>query len=141
MQKYGLRDHPTHTHEVSPFDGVTLACTRDQEAVSQCLMHLVRWINFGVAPQLMYRDKDGATTPIQDLNVICNRIPVHVIFGGNPDYLWAFPRYHFNSRFSFPFRFQTPFSTGRAYGSEIRSKVCFRDSDSEYRPLGIRYAY
>jgi len=35
----------------------------------------------------MYRDKDGATTPIQDLNVICNRIPVHVIFGGNPDYL------------------------------------------------------
>lgn len=34
LQKYGLRDHPTHTHEVSPFDGVTLACTRDQEAVS-----------------------------------------------------------------------------------------------------------
>lgn len=66
--KYGLRDHPTHTHEVSPFDGVTLACTRDQEA-------------------LMYRDKDGATTPVQDLNVICRQIPVHVIFGGNPDYL------------------------------------------------------
>jgi hypothetical protein len=34
LQKYGLRDHPTHTHEVSPFHGVTLACTRDQEAAS-----------------------------------------------------------------------------------------------------------
>jgi len=66
--KYGLRDHPTHTHEVSPFHGVTLACTRDQEA-------------------LMYRDKDGATAPVQDLNVVCHQIPVHVIFGGNPDYL------------------------------------------------------
>ena len=37
LQKYGLRDHPTRTHEVSPFDGVTLACTRDQEAVSHYL--------------------------------------------------------------------------------------------------------
>ncbi|KAF9653902.1 hypothetical protein BDM02DRAFT_3216155 [Thelephora ganbajun] len=66
--KYGLRDHPTHAHEVSPFDGVTLACTRDQEA-------------------LMYRDKDGATAPVQDLNAICSQVPVHVIFGENPDYL------------------------------------------------------
>jgi len=66
--RYGLRDHPTHTHEVSPFDGVTLACTRDQEA-------------------LMYRDKDGATAPVKDLNVICGHTPVHVVFGGNPDYL------------------------------------------------------
>jgi len=66
--KYGLRDHPTHTHEVSPFDGVTLACTRDQEAS-------------------MYRDKDGSTAPVKDLDVICSQIPVHVVFGGNPDYL------------------------------------------------------
>jgi hypothetical protein len=36
---------------------------------------------------MMYRDKDGATAPVKDLNVICNQIPVHVIFGGTPDYL------------------------------------------------------
>jgi len=35
----------------------------------------------------MYREKDGITAPVKDLNGICNRIPVHVIYGGNPDYL------------------------------------------------------
>jgi len=35
----------------------------------------------------MYRDKDGATAPVEDLNVVCRKIPVHIIFGGNPDYL------------------------------------------------------
>lgn len=38
----------------------------------------------------MYRDKDGASAPVQDLNVICTQIPVHVILGGIPDYLYGF---------------------------------------------------
>lgn len=41
-------------------------------------------INFGILFQTMYRDKDGATAPVQDLNVICHQIPVHLIFGGTP---------------------------------------------------------
>jgi len=48
-------------------------------------------IDFGISLQLMYRDKDGASAPVQDLNVICTQIPVHVIFGENPDYLYVSP--------------------------------------------------
>lgn len=34
QQKYALRPHPGSYSETSPYNGVTLACTRDQEAVS-----------------------------------------------------------------------------------------------------------
>ena len=46
-----------------------------------------RFINLEKLHQSMYREKDGAATTVQDLNVVCHQIPVHVIFGGNPDYL------------------------------------------------------
>ena len=35
----------------------------------------------------MYKDVDGPTKPLGDLNVACSRIPVHVIFGGINDFM------------------------------------------------------
>jgi len=65
--KYALRRHPGSYSE-TPYNGVTLACTRDQEAA-------------------MYRDVDGPTKPLSDLNAACTRISVHIIFGAINDFL------------------------------------------------------
>jgi len=35
----------------------------------------------------MYRDVDGPTKPVSDLNMACARIPVHIIFGAINDFL------------------------------------------------------
>ncbi|KAJ7576874.1 Alpha/beta hydrolase fold-1 [Mycena floridula] len=61
--KHGIRQHPCEDYA-----GVTLACTRDQEAA-------------------MYRDPDGATKPMIDLNKACATRPVHVILGGVHDFM------------------------------------------------------
>ncbi|ESK91250.1 alpha/beta-hydrolase [Moniliophthora roreri MCA 2997] len=66
--KYGLRAHPGSFYSVSPYPGVTLACTRDQEAA-------------------MYRDPDGATTPVVPLTQACKEKPVHLILGGVHDFM------------------------------------------------------
>jgi len=66
--KYGIRDHPTSTYEIAPYKGVTLACTRDQEAI-------------------MYRDEHGATRPVVNLRKACSEVPVHVVWGENGDYV------------------------------------------------------
>ena len=39
--------------------------------------------------QTMYREPEGATKPVQDLDKICSRIPVSIVFGGENDYLYA----------------------------------------------------
>ena len=31
--------------------------------------------------QAMYRDVDGPTKPVEDLNKICHQIPIHLILG------------------------------------------------------------
>lgn len=38
----------------------------------------------------MYRDVDGPTKPLLDLNQACARIPVHIIFGGIKDIMFVF---------------------------------------------------
>lgn len=35
----------------------------------------------------MYRDVDGPTKPVADLNWACANMPVHVVFGDKPDFL------------------------------------------------------
>jgi pimeloyl-ACP methyl ester carboxylesterase len=37
----------------------------------------------------MYLDEEGATKPVEDLNTICHRIPVHLILGEVPDFIPA----------------------------------------------------
>jgi len=69
--KYALRPHPGSYHPESPYNGVSLACTRDTEAG-------------------MYRDVDGPTKPIPGLQRTCSRIPVHIIFGNINDYMPRF---------------------------------------------------
>jgi len=69
--KHALKPHPGSYHPEAPYNGVSLACTRDTEAG-------------------MYRDVDGPTKPIPGLNRTCARIPVHVIFGGVNDYMPRF---------------------------------------------------
>ncbi|KAI5116764.1 hypothetical protein M0805_004981 [Coniferiporia weirii] len=66
--KYGLRTHPGARFTDTPYNGVTLCCSREQEAV-------------------MYRDVDGPTKPVSDLNDACARLPIHVIFGAINDYI------------------------------------------------------
>ncbi|KAH8830962.1 Alpha/beta hydrolase family-domain-containing protein [Flagelloscypha sp. PMI_526] len=71
--RHAIRQHPGARHKDAPYLGVTLACSRDQEAA-------------------MYRDVDGPTKPIADLNKACARMPVHLIIGGINDFIS--PRIH-----------------------------------------------
>ncbi|KAJ8076164.1 hypothetical protein PM082_022149 [Marasmius tenuissimus] len=66
--KHGVVPHQGSYYKESPYNGVTLACTRDQEAA-------------------MYRDPDGATKPVQHLTKACNEKPVHLILGGVYDFM------------------------------------------------------
>jgi hypothetical protein len=38
LKKYALRPHPASKHPETPYNGVTLACSRDQEAVCDSLL-------------------------------------------------------------------------------------------------------
>ncbi|KAF8351703.1 hypothetical protein F5887DRAFT_931961 [Amanita rubescens] len=64
--EHGLRPHPAGKWADAPFNGVTLACTREQEAA-------------------MYRDAEGATEPVEMLNYVCTFLPVHLILGRKHD--------------------------------------------------------
>ncbi|GJE83928.1 abhydrolase domain-containing protein mpaH [Phanerochaete sordida] len=64
--RYGLRAHPHANRSLAPYNGMTLACTREQEAT-------------------MYRDADGGIKPLEQLTAICQKIPVHVAFGADAD--------------------------------------------------------
>ncbi|THV00009.1 hypothetical protein K435DRAFT_470597 [Dendrothele bispora CBS 962.96] len=66
--KYGIRIHSGSFYKESPYNGVTLACTREQEAA-------------------MYRDPEGGTKPVDSLNQFCQEIPVHLVLGGSHDFL------------------------------------------------------
>ncbi|KAJ7775678.1 Alpha/Beta hydrolase protein [Mycena maculata] len=66
--EYGVLEHPGARYPEGAYPGVTLACTRDQEAA-------------------MYRDPDGATKPMDTLNRMCHTRPVHLILGGIPDFV------------------------------------------------------
>ena len=37
----------------------------------------------------MYKDIDAPTKPIADLDVLCSRLPVHIIFGAIYDILYV----------------------------------------------------
>lgn len=37
----------------------------------------------------MYMEPDGATKPVQDLDKVCPRIPVSIVFGSDNDYMYA----------------------------------------------------
>ncbi|KAF8719049.1 hypothetical protein AX14_011527 [Amanita brunnescens Koide BX004] len=64
--EHGLRPHPAFKWYRAPFHGVTLACTREQEAA-------------------MYRDLEGATDPVKMLDQVCTFVPVHLILGRKHD--------------------------------------------------------
>ncbi|KAG2751062.1 alpha/beta-hydrolase [Suillus brevipes Sb2] len=66
--KFGLRTHPGARHPRAPYDGVSLACSREEEVT-------------------MYREPDGATKPVQDLDKVCSHIPVSIVFGSDNDYI------------------------------------------------------
>jgi len=66
--KYGIVEHPGARFAEGAYPGVTLACSRDQEAA-------------------MYRDPDGATKPMQTLNNFCRMHPVHLILGNVADFV------------------------------------------------------
>jgi len=66
--KHGIRPHPGSYYLENPYLGVTLACTRDQEAA-------------------MYRDPEGATKPVESLDVACREKPVHIVLGGINDFM------------------------------------------------------
>lgn len=66
--QHAIRPHPGSYHVENPYVGFSLACTRDQEAA-------------------MYRDPEGATKPIGDLNKVCASRPVHLVLGGIHDFL------------------------------------------------------
>jgi hypothetical protein len=38
----------------------------------------------------MYRDPEGATKPVESLNVACREKPVHIILGGIADFMYVF---------------------------------------------------
>ncbi|KAI6044065.1 hypothetical protein EDC04DRAFT_458063 [Pisolithus marmoratus] len=61
--RYGLRNHPGAQHEVAPYTGVCLACSREEEVT-------------------MYRDPTGPSRGLEVLSEICKYVPVSVIFGG-----------------------------------------------------------
>ncbi|KAF9239173.1 hypothetical protein BU15DRAFT_88161 [Melanogaster broomeanus] len=66
--KHGLRIHPAAKHQSEPYDGVALACSRDEEAT-------------------MYRDQTGPAKGLESVNDLCARLPVSVIFGDHNDYM------------------------------------------------------
>ncbi|KAJ3913030.1 Alpha/beta hydrolase fold-1 [Lentinula edodes] len=66
--KHGIRPHPGSYYLENPYLGVTLACTRDQEAA-------------------MYRDPEGATKPVKALDIACREKPVHIVLGGLHDFM------------------------------------------------------
>ncbi|KAJ6579648.1 Alpha/beta hydrolase fold-1 [Mycena vulgaris] len=66
--EYGILQHPGARYPEGAYPGVTLACTRDQEAA-------------------MYRDPDGATKPTETLNRLCRTHPVHLILGDVADFV------------------------------------------------------
>ncbi|KAG2122542.1 hypothetical protein BD769DRAFT_1629204 [Suillus cothurnatus] len=66
--KFGLRTHPGARHLQAPYDGISLACSREEEVT-------------------MYREPDGATKPVQDLDKICPRIPVSIVFGSDNEFI------------------------------------------------------
>ncbi|KAJ6473131.1 hypothetical protein C8R45DRAFT_1163627, partial [Mycena sanguinolenta] len=66
--KYGIVEHPGARYPEGAYPGVTLACTRDQEAA-------------------MYRDPDGATKPVETLARVCRQYPVHLILGSIADFV------------------------------------------------------
>lgn len=66
--QHAIRPHPASYHVENPYNGFSLACTRDQEAA-------------------MYRDPEGATKPIGDLNKACASRTVHIVLGGIHDFL------------------------------------------------------
>ncbi|KAH7907127.1 Alpha/beta hydrolase fold-1 [Hygrophoropsis aurantiaca] len=68
--KHGLRSHPGSKTLIAPYEGVALACSRDEEVA-------------------MYRDADGATKAVADLDQVCTRIPVSVIFGDDNDFMYV----------------------------------------------------
>jgi len=47
----------------------------------------------------MYREPDGATKPVQDLDKVCARIPVSIMFGGENDYMYDAAATHPNLTF------------------------------------------
>jgi len=65
--QYGLRKHPTGSHPVDPFHGVTLACSRDAEVA-------------------LYRaTKDLARQMVTALADVSQSTPVHFVWGANED--------------------------------------------------------
>ncbi|KAJ3738476.1 hypothetical protein DFH05DRAFT_1538375 [Lentinula detonsa] len=63
--KHGIRPHPGSYYLENPYLGVTLACTRDQEAL----------------------DPEGATKPVKSLNLACRENPIHLVLGGIHDFM------------------------------------------------------
>jgi len=68
--EYAIKPHPGSTSPETPYHGVTLACTRDQEAA-------------------MYRDADGPITPVPVLNKVCVDRPVHLVLAAVHDFIPA----------------------------------------------------
>ncbi|KAJ6546687.1 Alpha/beta hydrolase fold-1 [Mycena vulgaris] len=66
--EYGIVEHPGARYLHGAYHGVTLACSRDQEAA-------------------MYRDPDGPTKPIETLDRLCRTHRVHLILAGILDFL------------------------------------------------------
>lgn len=66
--QYGVLQHPGARYPEGAYPGVTLACSRDQEAA-------------------MYRDPDGATQPTETLTRLCKTYPVHLILGSIADFV------------------------------------------------------
>ncbi|KAF9460939.1 Alpha/beta hydrolase fold-1 [Collybia nuda] len=67
---YAVKPHPGSYCKEAPYHGVTLACSRDQEAA-------------------MYRDADGPTQPVADLNKACAAGYVHLVIGAINDFIPA----------------------------------------------------
>jgi hypothetical protein len=54
----------------------------------------VKYLTMILDFQTMYREPEGATKPVQDLDKTCSRIPVSIVFGGENDYLYAVQASH-----------------------------------------------
>jgi hypothetical protein len=87
-QKYAIKPHPGSTCTETPYSGVTLACSRDQEAVRRRLaFDLSRGLKR--FSQAMYRDAEGPIKPVRDLNKVCADRPVHLILGAVHDFMYV----------------------------------------------------
>ena len=78
MQAHALRPHPAARTAV-PYDGVTLACTRAQEAVRAPALPLP----LADAPQILYADVAGPAEAA--LDALAAARPVHLVFGAVPN--------------------------------------------------------